>query len=78
MASKRRDIQPRRSFEVLRVKGWRQYGGDPLDLRELNRIALNQLEAEQTRPNSRGNRIEGRVRIHEHASVHASVMSVQQ
>jgi glucose-1-phosphate thymidylyltransferase len=62
------------SFEVLRVNGWREYCGDPLDLLELNRIALDRLEAEQPRPNSHNNRIEGRVRIHEHASVHASVI----
>ena len=62
------------SFEVLRVNSWRQYGGDPLDLLELNRIALDRLEAKPPRPNSHGNRIEGRVRIHEHASVRASVI----
>jgi glucose-1-phosphate thymidylyltransferase len=62
------------SFEVLRVNGWRQYAGDPLDLLELNRIALDRLEAETPAPNSDGNRIEGRVRIHERASVRASVI----
>ncbi len=62
------------SFEVLCVNRWREYGGDPLDLLELNRIALDRLEGEPPPPNSHGNRIEGRVRIHEHASVRASVI----
>jgi glucose-1-phosphate thymidylyltransferase len=62
------------SFEALRVNGWRQYAGDPLDLLELNRLALDRLDAEPLQGNSHGNRIEGRVRIHEHASVQASVI----
>jgi glucose-1-phosphate thymidylyltransferase len=61
-------------FEVLAVDTWRRYAGNPVDLLELNRIALDNLQADLRRPSSNGNRIEGRVWIHEHASVHASVI----
>jgi glucose-1-phosphate thymidylyltransferase len=53
---------------------WRQYGGNPIDLLELNRIALDRLETGLRRPCNNGNRIEGRVWIHEAASVRASVI----
>jgi glucose-1-phosphate thymidylyltransferase len=62
------------TFDVLLVNGWRHYGGDPLDRLELNRIALDRLENDLHQPTNNGNRIEGRVRIHEHASVEASVI----
>jgi glucose-1-phosphate thymidylyltransferase len=62
------------SFDVMLVNAWRQYGGDPLDRLELNRIALDGLETDLHPPSNNGNRIEGRVRIHERASVHASVI----
>jgi glucose-1-phosphate thymidylyltransferase len=61
------------SFDLRLVDAWRRYAGDPLDLLELNRIALDRLEAGH-RPRNNGNRIEGRVRIHESASVRASVI----
>ncbi len=62
------------SFQVLPVNAWRRYAGDPLDLLELNRIALDQLNGEPHRRCNNGTRIEGRVFIHETASVRASVL----
>jgi glucose-1-phosphate thymidylyltransferase len=62
---------------VLHVEladSYRQYRDDPLDLLELNRIVLDRLDSGPRRPVSNGNRIEGRVWIHEEASVHASVI----
>jgi glucose-1-phosphate thymidylyltransferase len=56
------------------VNGWRRYAGDPLDLLELNRIALDLLDEDVDHSQNAGNRIEGRVWIHEHASVRASVI----
>lgn len=53
---------------------WAQYRGDPLELLELNRIVLDRLDGGPRRPANNGNRIEGRVRIHEAASVRASVI----
>jgi len=66
------------SFHVRLADGWRNYRGNPLDLLELNQIALDRLLVDQRRANGNGNgngtRIEGRVRIHETASVRASVI----
>jgi glucose-1-phosphate thymidylyltransferase len=62
------------SLHVQRADAWRRYAGNPHDLLELNRIALDLLEPESFRPNNHGNQIEGRVRIHEHASVRGSVI----
>jgi glucose-1-phosphate thymidylyltransferase len=62
------------SFRLLRVNAWRRYAGDPSDLLELNRIALDRLETEPRRPVNNGTEIEGRVWIHESASVHGSVI----
>lgn len=59
---------------VYPAEGWRRYRGDPRDLLEVNRVALDTL------PPSRGhvvlddNRIEGRVQIHPTASVTTSVI----
>ena len=61
-------------LRVLPAAAWRRYAGDPLDLLELNRIALDRLDIDLHRPSNNGNRIEGRVRIHPEASVHASVI----
>lgn len=61
-------------LEVRHVGAWRRYTGDALDLLELNRIALDGLETDLHRPSNNGNRIEGRVWIHERASVRASVI----
>jgi glucose-1-phosphate thymidylyltransferase len=62
------------AIEVLAVNAWSQYAGDPADLLELNRIALDRLDAGLRRPNDNGNRIEGRVQIHRNASVVSSVI----
>lgn len=62
------------SFYALPVNSWRRYAGDPLDLLELNRIALDRLDGDLCRTNDQGNRIEGRVWIHERATVRASVI----
>lgn len=62
------------NFQVLPVGGWRRYAGDPLDLLELNRIALDRMQCELPRPSGDGNLIEGRVWIHERASVRTSVI----
>ena len=59
-------------LNVLRAETWRRFSGDPVELLELNRMALDDLEPE-TRGMS-GNDIEGRVRIDERASVRASVI----
>ena len=61
-------------FHVELADSWRQYRGDPLELLELNRIVLDRLDSGMRRPANNGNRIEGRVWIHEAASVHASVI----
>jgi glucose-1-phosphate thymidylyltransferase len=62
------------NFQVLPVSGWRRYAGDPLDLLELNRIALERMHHDMPRPSRDGNLIEGRVWIHEQASVRTSVI----
>jgi glucose-1-phosphate thymidylyltransferase len=62
------------TVHVLPENGWRRYAGDPLDLLELNRIALDQLHGEPHPRCNNGTRIEGRVFIHETASVRASVL----
>lgn len=61
-------------FHVLPNHDWCRYAGDPVDLLELNRIALDRLDAQPHHPANHGNRIEGRVWIHERASVRASVI----
>jgi glucose-1-phosphate thymidylyltransferase len=66
------------SFQVRLAPGWRKYAGNPLDLLELNHLALERLEMSDRRANGNGNdngnRIEGRVQIHADASVRASVI----
>ncbi len=59
-------------LNVLRAESWRRFSGDPVDLLELNRMALDDLEPETHRVN--GNDIEGRVRIDKDASVQTSVI----
>jgi glucose-1-phosphate thymidylyltransferase len=56
------------------VDGWRRYSGSPLDLLEINQIALDRLETDQRRLSNNGNQIEGRVQIDSGASVRASVI----
>lgn len=60
--------------DVLVGHTWRRYTGDPMDLLELNRIALDRLDTSLPGLKNNGNRIEGRVRIDERASVRASVI----
>jgi glucose-1-phosphate thymidylyltransferase len=62
------------AFHTRVADTWRQYRGNPLDLLELNRIVLDRLETGLRRPHNNGNRIEGRVWIHEAASVRESVI----
>jgi glucose-1-phosphate thymidylyltransferase len=62
------------NVQVMLVDAWCHYAGDPLELLELNRIALDRLSTNPRRPTNNGNHIEGRVWIHEHASVRASVI----
>lgn len=62
------------AFHVELAESWRQYRGRPLELLELNRIVLDRLDPGGRRPSNNGNRIEGRVWIHETASVHSSVI----
>jgi glucose-1-phosphate thymidylyltransferase len=63
-----------RTLEAAIVSSWRRYRGDPRDLLELNRIALDQ-QAAQGEPLDRGdNRIEGRVIIDPSADVTSSII----
>jgi glucose-1-phosphate thymidylyltransferase len=61
-------------LRVLPVNAWSRYAGDALDLLELNQIALDRLGSELHRTTNNGNRIEGRVLIHERALVRESVI----
>jgi glucose-1-phosphate thymidylyltransferase len=60
--------------ELMPVPAWREYAGDPLDLLELNRVALERLNPDRLRPVSDGSRIEGRVQIHPTATLRSSVI----
>ena len=62
------------TLHVELADSWRQYRGDPLELLELNRIVLDRLASGVRWPVNHGNRIEGRVWIHETASVRGSVI----
>jgi glucose-1-phosphate thymidylyltransferase len=59
---------------VRLMNGWSRYAGDPADLLELNRIALDRLVADSDPPRGEGNRIEGCVRIDLRAMVEHSVI----
>jgi glucose-1-phosphate thymidylyltransferase len=61
-------------IHVRLVDAWRAYRGEAVDLLELNRIALDQIAADVPQGARETNRIEGRVRIHENASVSGSVL----
>lgn len=54
---------------------WCSYTGDPHDLLELNRMALDQLPARPPASARGGNEIEGRVVIHPTAEVRSSVIA---
>ena len=62
------------NLDVRVVGGWHQYGGNALDLLELNRIALDGLDPGLSQLHQSGNRIEGRVVIDPTASVRTSVI----
>ena len=62
------------NLDVRVAGGWHQYGGDALELLELNRIALDGLDPVLTQSHQNGSRIEGRVVIDPTASVRASVI----
>jgi glucose-1-phosphate thymidylyltransferase len=59
---------------VRPVRDWRRYTGDVLDLLEMNRIALDELEREVDETEEGGNRIHGRVVVHPTAHVESSVI----
>jgi glucose-1-phosphate thymidylyltransferase len=62
------------NLHVRLVDTWCRYAGDPADLLELNRSALDRLPVDGHRPDNSRNRIEGRVHIHESACVRSSVI----
>ncbi len=62
------------AFHVKIAEHWCEYRGNPLDLLELNRIALDRLETGLCRHHNNDVQIEGRVWIHETASVRGSVI----
>jgi glucose-1-phosphate thymidylyltransferase len=62
------------SLHVRQADAWHRYAGDPLDLLELNRITLDSLDSDLCRSSSNGSQIEGRVWIHERASVSDSMI----
>jgi glucose-1-phosphate thymidylyltransferase len=62
------------AFHVEMADSWRQYRGHPLELLDLNRIVLDRLQTGGRAPANNGNRIEGRVWIHDTAHVRASVI----
>jgi glucose-1-phosphate thymidylyltransferase len=60
--------------EVRVTDGWRRYRGNPKDLLEINRLALDLLTPHVGAPNAAQNRIEGRVQIDPSATVTTSVI----
>jgi glucose-1-phosphate thymidylyltransferase len=62
------------TIHVRLVDVWRAYHGEAVDLLELNRIALDRITADVPQGVHDTNRIEGRVRIHDRASVTDSVL----
>lgn len=63
-----------RHVEVQIADGWRRYSGDPQDLLEVNRLALDLLGPQVRHAASTENRIEGRAQIDPTASVSTSVI----
>lgn len=61
-------------LHVRHLRPWRRYGGDPLDLLEMNRIVLDQLPPEAEVFERKGNQIEGRVVIDPSAEISSSVI----
>lgn len=62
------------TVEAALVSQWRRYGGDPLDLLELNRIVLDQQPPQGGLFDRGDNRIEGRVIIDPTADVRSSIV----
>jgi glucose-1-phosphate thymidylyltransferase len=62
------------TIQIRLADVWRAYRGEAGDLLELNRLVLDRLEAAPHRFAGDGNHIEGRVWIHERASVQGSVI----
>jgi glucose-1-phosphate thymidylyltransferase len=60
--------------QVCVADGFRRYRGDPQDLLEVNRLALDLLSPEFRPPTGSQNRIEGRVQIDRTATVTTSVI----
>jgi glucose-1-phosphate thymidylyltransferase len=56
------------------VDGWRRYHGNPSDLLEVNRLALELLPPDPCSVNGHRNRIEGQVHLDQTASVRRSVL----
>lgn len=63
-----------RVVEVTLADGWRRYRGDPADLLEVNRLALELIPPQRGYPMGTQNRIEGRVQIDRTATVTTSVI----
>jgi glucose-1-phosphate thymidylyltransferase len=59
---------------VCLADGWRRYRGNPKDLLEVNRLALDLLAPQLRPPTCSQNRIEGRVQIDRTATVTTSVI----
>ena len=62
------------AIHVRSVQGWRVYQGRAGELLDVNRLVLDQLEADVVGRDEDGNRIDGRVCIDERASVRNSVI----
>jgi glucose-1-phosphate thymidylyltransferase len=62
------------ALHVLPATGWCRYDGDPMDLLELNRLALERIDRGPSQAESHGNRIEGWVSIDPGATVRSSVI----
>jgi len=52
----------------------RRFAGDPVDLLELNRVALDRLQPDVSRPDRDGNRFEGPIAVDASATVRSSVI----
>jgi glucose-1-phosphate thymidylyltransferase len=60
--------------QVRDVHEWRHFAGDALDLLDMNRTILDELQHNTTASEYDGNRFEGRITIHPTASVMSSVI----
>ncbi len=60
--------------QLCLAEGWRRYRGNPKDLLEVNRLALDLLSPQLRHPAGSRNRIEGRVQIDPTATVTKSVI----